>query len=53
MMEYFKNNSVNINSDEVVPEAGLIKRGVFVKEERPEYCVEYDKIIESAMKGNG
>jgi len=52
MMEYFKNNSVDLNSDEEESNAGMIKRGVFVNEERPEYCVEYDKIIETAMKGD-
>lgn len=52
MMEYFKNNSVDLNSDEKESNAGMIKRGVFVNEERPEYCVEYDKIIETAMKGD-
>jgi len=53
MMEYFKNNSVALGSDEEEANAGLIKCGVFVNEERPEYCVEYDRIIETAKKGNG
>jgi 2-oxoglutarate ferredoxin oxidoreductase subunit beta len=29
----------------------LIERGIFVQQERPEYCKEYDKIVERAMKG--
>jgi 2-oxoglutarate ferredoxin oxidoreductase subunit beta len=53
MMEYFKNNSVAPGSNEEKANAGLIKCGVFVNEERPEYCVEYDRIIETAKKGNG
>jgi len=28
----------------------LIERGIFVQEERPEYCLEYDKIIEKASQ---
>ena len=31
---------------------GLIERGIFVQDERPEYCSEYDKLIEKAMKGH-
>jgi 2-oxoglutarate ferredoxin oxidoreductase subunit beta len=30
----------------------LIERGIFVQHERPEYCKEYEKIVERAMKGN-
>lgn len=51
MMEYFKNNSVPLGSDEEESDSTLIKRGVFVDKEMPEYCREYDRIIETAMKG--
>ena len=29
----------------------LIERGVFIQKEQPEYCSEYDKLIQRAMGG--
>ncbi len=51
MMEYFKNNTIPIGSKAKKENPDLIERGVFVEKEMPEYCSEYDKIIERAMKG--
>ena len=31
--------------------AELIERGIFVQQEAPEYCEEYQKVVERAMKG--
>jgi 2-oxoglutarate ferredoxin oxidoreductase subunit beta len=52
MMEYYKNNTTPIGSKSKKENPDLIERGIFVQEERPEYCSEYDKIIERAMKGS-
>ncbi len=52
MMEYYKNNTTPIGSKSKMENPALIERGIFVQEDRPEYCSEYDKIIERAMKGN-
>lgn len=52
MMEYYKNNTTPIGSKAKRENPDLIERGIFVEKEMPEYCSEYDKIIERAMKGN-
>jgi 2-oxoglutarate ferredoxin oxidoreductase subunit beta len=49
MMEYYKNNTTSIGSKAKKENPDLIERGVFVEKEMPEYCSEYDKIIERAM----
>ncbi len=51
MMEDYKNNTTPIGSKAKKENPDLIERGVFVQKEIPEYCSEYDKIIERAMKG--
>jgi 2-oxoglutarate ferredoxin oxidoreductase subunit beta len=49
MMEHFKNTTVPIGSKKIEKNSELIERGVFVQKESPEYCSEYDKIIQKAM----
>ena len=49
MMEYFKNHTTPIGSKKKKEHPELIERGVFVEKEMPEYCKEYDKVIEKAM----
>jgi len=51
MMESYKNNTTPIGSKAKKEKPDLIERGLFVQKELPEYCNEYDKIIERAMKG--
>ncbi|MDT8287976.1 MAG: thiamine pyrophosphate-dependent enzyme, partial [Elusimicrobiales bacterium] len=51
MMELYKEVTVPIGSKKKKDNPDLIERGVFVEKEAPEYCREYDKIIEMAMKG--
>ena len=51
MMERLKTMTTPIGSKAKQENPDLIERGVFVKKERPEYCAEYQKIIERAMKG--
>jgi len=52
MMERLKNTTTPIGSKAKRENPSLIERGIFVKKEMPEYCTEYQKIIERAMKGN-
>jgi len=52
MMEYYRNNTTPIGSKSKKENPDLIERGIFVQDERPEYCSEYDKLIERAMKGH-
>jgi len=49
MMESYKNNTTPIGSKAKKENPDLIERGVFIQKEMPEYCSEYDKIIEKAM----
>jgi 2-oxoglutarate ferredoxin oxidoreductase subunit beta len=49
MMEYYKNHTTPIGSKKKKEHPELTERGVFVEKEMPEYCKEYDKIIEKAM----
>lgn len=52
MMERMKDMTTPIGSKAKKENPDLIERGVFVDEDKPEYCSEYNKIIERAMKGN-
>ncbi|WP_419661104.1 2-oxoacid:ferredoxin oxidoreductase subunit beta [Desulfosarcina variabilis] len=53
MMELYKANTVPIGSKKLEENPNLIQRGIFVEDkDRAEYCEAYDKIIETAMKGN-
>ena len=51
MVEWYKDNTAKIGSKALEENPSLIPRGIFVNnKERPEYCSEYDKIIERASK---
>ena len=51
MMTRMKEQTVPIGSKKKAADPSLIERGIFVQEERPEYCSEYSNIIERAMGG--
>ncbi len=52
MMELYKKNTVPIGSKKLEKDPSLIERGVFVNDSNaPEYCEEYEKIIQTAVKG--
>ncbi|MEE8397786.1 MAG: 2-oxoacid:ferredoxin oxidoreductase subunit beta [Desulfobacterales bacterium] len=51
MMESYKETTTPIGSKAKEENPDLIERGIFVQKTLPEYCSEYDKIIEKAMKG--
>lgn len=48
MLENFKNITTPIGSKAKHDNPDLIERGIFVEKNMPEYCSEYDKIIEIA-----
>ncbi len=51
MMERYKEITVPIGSKKKQENPDLIERGIFVQKEAPEYCREYEKIMQQAMKG--
>jgi 2-oxoglutarate ferredoxin oxidoreductase subunit beta len=51
MMEWFKDNTTTIGSKAKEENPDLIERGIFLQEERPEYCASYEKIIENLKGG--
>jgi 2-oxoglutarate ferredoxin oxidoreductase subunit beta len=50
MMSWFKDMTAPIGSAAKQKNPGLIERGIFVQKELPEYCREYDRIIEKARE---
>jgi 2-oxoglutarate ferredoxin oxidoreductase subunit beta len=48
MMNYFKDHTVPIGSPKKEKDPSLIERGIFVRRELPEYCSQYDQIIDRA-----
>lgn len=52
MMEHYKTGTTPIGSKAKQQNPDLLERGIFVQKEMPEYCSEYDKIIERAMQGD-
>jgi len=51
MMEWYKDNTTAIGSKAKAENPELIERGIFVQEDRPEYCDEYEKLVEKAQGG--
>ena len=51
MLNYYKTHTVPVGSEKKDQDPSLIERGIFVQEERPEYCSEYGKVVERAKKG--
>jgi 2-oxoglutarate ferredoxin oxidoreductase subunit beta len=51
MMEWFKTNTTPIGSKAKQEKPSLIERGVFVREDKAEYCSEYIRIVERAKGG--
>ncbi|MBF0111128.1 MAG: 2-oxoacid:ferredoxin oxidoreductase subunit beta [Desulfamplus sp.] len=50
MLEVQKKTTAKLGSKALEDDPTLIPRGIFVDIDAPEYCEEYDKIVESAMK---
>ena len=51
MLGRYKKMTTPIGSKAKKENPDLIERGIFVQKEMPEYCKEYEKVIELAMKG--
>lgn len=51
MLRWYKENTVKIGSKAKAENPDLIERGIFVQKELPEYCSEYDKVLERAQSG--
>jgi 2-oxoglutarate ferredoxin oxidoreductase subunit beta len=49
MLEVHKTNTAPIGSKALEENPNLVPRGVFIDEERPEYCEEYEKIVNKAL----
>jgi 2-oxoglutarate ferredoxin oxidoreductase subunit beta len=49
MMRWFKENTAPVGSKKLEADPTLMERGIIIEKELPEYCAEYDKIIERAM----
>ena len=51
MMKRMKEGTTPIGSTKKAEHPELIERGIFVQTDKPEYCSEYNRIIERAMGG--
>ena len=51
MVQYFKTNTTPIGSKAKEENPHLLERGIFVQNEKPEYCDLYEKVVQKAMKG--
>jgi 2-oxoglutarate ferredoxin oxidoreductase subunit beta len=51
MIKWFKDYTTPIGSKAKQENPDLIERGIFVQQVAPEYCEEYEKIVEQAMRG--
>lgn len=51
MMRFYKDKTVPMGSKAKEKNPDLIERGIFVQKELPEYCSEYQRIIDIATKG--
>ncbi len=52
MMDNLKSRTTPVGSKAKQEDPALIERGIFVNKEMPEYCAEYQRIVERAMKTN-
>ncbi len=51
MMRHYKENTTPIGSKAKEKHPELIERGIFVQKELPEYCSEYQNVLDTLMKG--
>ncbi len=51
MVAYFKKTTTPMGSKAKQENPYLLERGIFVQEEKPEYCSLYEKVVQKAMKG--
>ena len=53
MLTQFKEQTAKVGSRQIDEQSQLIPRGVFVEEQRPEYCDQYAQVIQRAQAGKG
>lgn len=53
MMEWFKDHTTPVGSQAKKDDPSLFERGIFVEKELPEYCAQYEKVIETAKSKAG
>jgi 2-oxoglutarate ferredoxin oxidoreductase subunit beta len=53
MLQIYKNKTAKIGSEAIAGDPSLLGRGIFVDRRVPEYCEEYEKIIQAAMREVG
>lgn len=46
MVKYYRDNTTRVGSGKKEKRPGLIEIGLFLESEQPEYCVEYEKMID-------
>ena len=51
MIQHFKENTTTIGSKAKKENPDLVERGIFLQKDMPEYCNEYDKMVQKAMEG--
>ena len=51
MIAYYKENTTPIGSKAKKENPNLIERGIFVQKDKPEYCNQYEQLVQKAMKG--
>ncbi|MGD9056990.1 MAG: 2-oxoacid:ferredoxin oxidoreductase subunit beta [Desulfobacterales bacterium] len=51
MIAHFKKYTTPIGSKAKKENPDLIERGIFVQKEKPEYCNQYEQLVQKAMKG--
>ncbi len=51
MLQSYKDGTTPVGSKKKEEDPTLIEIGIFIQEERPEYCEEYDKTIRQAQRG--
>lgn len=51
MVKWYKDNTTPVGSKAKQENPALIERGIFIQQERPEYCRQYEAVVEKAMKG--
>jgi 2-oxoglutarate ferredoxin oxidoreductase subunit beta len=50
MVNWYKKNTTPIGSKAKKENPNLIERGIFIQDERPEYCKQYQQVVAKAMK---
>ncbi len=51
MLDYYRNSTAPVGSKALEENPDLVGRGIFRDEDRPEYCSEYETVIQRAQKG--